>query len=115
MRISDWSSDVCSSDLIYGGLMPTGWMRWIFDQHEFPFTIVYPRQLDAGKLRKDFDVVILPHAAFQIQAARASGDGMFRGRGDDKQAKPEELHADRKSGVEGKSGAGGRDAGGGRK
>ncbi|WP_201791930.1 M14 family metallopeptidase [Sphingopyxis witflariensis] len=79
---------------VYGGLMPTGWMRWIFDQHEFPFTIVHPQQLDAGRLRKDFDVVILPHAAFQLQAARASGDGMFRGRGDDKQPKPEEIPAE---------------------
>lgn len=79
---------------IYGGLMPTGWMRWIFDQHEFPFTIVYPKQLDVGKLRKDFDVIIMPHAAFQLQAARASGDGMFRGRGDDKQPKPEEIPAE---------------------
>ncbi|KGB55972.1 Zinc carboxypeptidase [Sphingopyxis sp. LC81] len=79
---------------VYGGLMPTGWMRWIFDQHEFPFTIVYPQQLDAGKLRKDFDVVILPHAAFQLQTARASGDGMFRGRGDDKQPKPEDIPAE---------------------
>jgi hypothetical protein len=79
---------------VYGGLMPTGWMRWIFDQHEFPFTIVYPQQLDAGKLRKDFDVVILPHAAFQPKAARASGDGMFRGREDDKQPKPEDIPAE---------------------
>lgn len=79
---------------IYGGLMPTGWMRWIFDQHEFPFTIVYPQQLDAGKLRKDFDVVILPHAAFQLKVERASGDGMFRGRGDAKQPKPEEIPAE---------------------
>src|SRR3546814_20097151 len=85
---------------IYGGLMPTGWMRWIFDQHEFPFTIVYPRQLDAGKLRKDFDVVILPHAAFQLQAARASGDGMFRGPGHDTPRTP----AKRKSWRWGKEG-----------
>ena len=39
-------------------------------------------------------MVIMPHAAFQLQAARASGDGMFRGRGDDKQPKPEEIPAE---------------------
>ncbi|HWT42127.1 MAG TPA: M14 metallopeptidase family protein, partial [Sphingopyxis sp.] len=82
---------------LYGGLMPTGWMRWIFDQHEFPFIIVRPQQLDAGKLRKDFDVIIMPHAAFQLQEGRASGDGMFRGRGDDKQPKPEEIPAEYRS------------------
>lgn len=82
---------------VYGGLMPTGWMRWIFDQHEFSFTIVHPQQLDAGKLRKDFDVIILPHAAFQPRSARASDDGMFRGRSDSKQPKPEDIPAEYRS------------------
>ncbi len=26
----------------YGGSMPSGWTRWIFEQYEFPFEVVYP-------------------------------------------------------------------------
>jgi hypothetical protein len=45
---------------VYGGSMPSGWNRWLLEQFEFPYTVVYPQRLDAGALRKDFDVVILP-------------------------------------------------------
>ncbi len=33
----------------YGGSMTSGWMRWIFEQFEFPFEVVYPAALDAGQ------------------------------------------------------------------
>ena len=45
---------------IYGGSMPSGWDRWLLEQFEFPYTVVYPQRLDAGNLRKEFDVVLLP-------------------------------------------------------
>lgn len=79
---------------VYGGLMPTGWMRWIFDQFEFPFTVVYPQQLETGNLDEDFDAVILPHGAFAMGAARADDDGMFRGRSNGKQPAPEHIPAE---------------------
>ncbi|HEX9164511.1 MAG TPA: peptidase, partial [Gemmatimonadales bacterium] len=44
----------------YGGSMPSGWIRWLLEQMEVPFTVVYPGRLDAGDLRKDFDVLIFP-------------------------------------------------------
>ncbi|WP_158912544.1 M14 metallopeptidase family protein [Caulobacter sp. S45] len=44
---------------IYGGSMASGWTRWIFDQFEFPFTRVYPPELDHGDLNKKYDVLIL--------------------------------------------------------
>src|SRR5262245_50258690 len=31
----------------YGGSMPSGWTRWILEQFEFPFTVIYPQTLDA--------------------------------------------------------------------
>ena len=40
--------------------MPSGWVRWILEQFAFPFEVVYPPRFDAGDLRKDFDVLILP-------------------------------------------------------
>lgn len=42
----------------YGGSMPSGWTRWILEQYEFPFTVVYPQTLDAGNLADKFDVII---------------------------------------------------------
>jgi len=43
---------------VYGGNMPAGWIRWLFEQFEFPYTVIYPQRIDAGKLAKDFDVVV---------------------------------------------------------
>ncbi|PZQ58347.1 MAG: peptidase, partial [Phenylobacterium zucineum] len=42
----------------YGGVMPSGWIRWIFEQFEFPYEVVYPAGLDAGGLNKKFDVLL---------------------------------------------------------
>jgi hypothetical protein len=42
----------------YGGSMPSGWTRWIFEQYEFPFEVVYPQMLDAGNLRAKYDVLV---------------------------------------------------------
>ena len=42
----------------YGGSMPSGWTRWIFEQYEFPFEVVYPQTLDAGNLNAKFDVLV---------------------------------------------------------
>jgi hypothetical protein len=42
----------------YGGSMPSGWTRWIFEQYEFPFEVVYPATLDAGNLNAKFDVLV---------------------------------------------------------
>jgi hypothetical protein len=42
----------------YGGSMPSGWLRWLFEQFEFPYTTVYPQTLDAGNLNARFDEII---------------------------------------------------------
>ena len=34
----------------YGGSMPSGWTRWILEQHEFEYERVFARELDAGGL-----------------------------------------------------------------
>ncbi len=51
----------------YGGSMRSGWTRWLLEQFEFPFTVVYPPELDAGNLRDRFDVIILPDGARPIE------------------------------------------------
>jgi hypothetical protein len=48
----------------YGGLMTSGWDRWLFEQYEFPFQVIYPQTLDAGDLKKQFDVIVFTDGAF---------------------------------------------------
>jgi hypothetical protein len=57
----------------YGGSMPSGWTRWILEQYEFPFEIVYPQTLDAGNLHEKFDVLVF------VSGAIPAGDGAAPG------------------------------------
>jgi Zinc carboxypeptidase len=43
----------------YGGSTPSGWARLVLEQFGFPYTVVYPKTLDAGNLAKTYDVLIL--------------------------------------------------------
>jgi hypothetical protein len=54
----------------YGGSMPSGWTRWLFEQFEFPFTVVYPQTLDAGDLINKFDVVVFVTGAIPARDGR---------------------------------------------
>ncbi|GHV47485.1 peptidase [Bacteroidia bacterium] len=48
----------------YGGSMDSGWIRWLFEQaFPFPFDVIYPQALDAGDLKKKYDVIIFPGGA----------------------------------------------------
>jgi len=48
----------------YGGAIPAGWTRWLLEQYEFPFTVVYPKELDAGKLNAKYDVLLFADGTF---------------------------------------------------
>jgi hypothetical protein len=48
----------------YGGLTSSGWTRWLLEQFEFPYEIVYPQALERGNLRDKYDVVLLPDEAY---------------------------------------------------
>lgn len=43
--------------------MPSGWARFVLEQFEFPYEVVFPPSLDAGNLISKFDVLILPDGA----------------------------------------------------
>ncbi len=78
----------------YGGSMPSGWTRWILEQYEFPFTVVYPQTLDAGDLASKFDVILFVTGAIPAPRASRGGeqsmDEMMMGRA----PKPEDLPAE---------------------
>ncbi len=59
----------------YGGSMPSGWTRWLFEQYEFPFEVVYPAGLDAGDLKSKFDVVVFTDGAIRRGAVGGRGGG----------------------------------------
>jgi hypothetical protein len=65
----------------YGGSMPSGWTRWLFEQYEFPFEVVYPSALDAGDLKSKFDVLVFTSGAINRGGAggRGGGGGGFGG------------------------------------
>ncbi len=73
----------------YGGLMPSGWLRFLFEQFEFPYTVVYPQTLDAGNLNASFDALVFSDGAITIPGR----DGLAGG-GRSEQPKPETLPAE---------------------
>jgi hypothetical protein len=68
----------------YGGSMESGWTRWILEQFEFPFTRVFPPDLDAGNLNARYDVLIFVDGG--IPSAQVGGRG---GRGTGRGGAPE--------------------------
>jgi hypothetical protein len=59
----------------YGGSMPSGWTRFILEQFEFPFEVVYPKALDAGNLSSRFDVLIFPSGVGPAAGGVGRGGG----------------------------------------
>ena len=57
----------------YGGSMPSGWTRLLFEQFGFAFDVIYPPQLDAGNLREKYDVILFPSGAIPRTGTSASG------------------------------------------
>jgi hypothetical protein len=47
----------------YGGSIPSGWTRWILEQFEFPYQVVFAPELDQGGLRDKFEVLIFVNGA----------------------------------------------------
>ena len=62
----------------YGGSMPSGWLRWILEEFEFPFEQVFPKTLDAGNLAAAYDVLVFVTGAIPEQDRPAPrGRGVF--------------------------------------
>ena len=64
----------------YGGSMPSGQIRWMLEQFEFPYKLVYPQDIDDGRLQGKYDVLILPSGALSandasMRARLAARDG----------------------------------------
>jgi len=78
----------------YGGSMPSGWLRFILEQFEFPYELVFAPMLDAGNLVAKFDVIILPDGAISQRLRAGGGQGGFGGPGGDRQLRDSDLPAE---------------------
>ncbi len=76
----------------YGGSMPSGWVRWLLEQYEFPFAVVYPPTLDAGDLAGKFDVLIFVDGG--IPARDGGGPGGRGGGGGGGAPDPQSIPAE---------------------
>lgn len=68
----------------YGGGMPSGWTRLLFENFEFPYEVVYPPMLDAGNLREKYDVLVFNNSGLGVgggRGGRGGGGGAGRGAG----------------------------------
>jgi len=72
LRIGLWDT--------YGGSMASGWIRWLLEQFEFPYQLVFAPDLDAGGLSDRFDALIFVGGS--IPRAVSEGPAGGAGRGD---------------------------------
>ena len=61
----------------YGGSMPSGWTRWLFEQFEFRYELVYPQRLNEGRLSRDFDVIVFVDGAIPVARGPAGEQSMY--------------------------------------
>jgi len=74
---------------VYGGAISSGWMRFVFDQFEFPYDVVFANDIDNGDLAAKYDVLILPDGAtLQVDTA---------GRGFESRLQPDKVPAEWRS------------------
>jgi len=66
---------------VYGGSIPSGWTRFVLEQFEFPYEVVYPKVSEAGNLSTRFDVLIFPSDVGPAPAGSGRGGGGGSGSG----------------------------------
>ncbi|MCH7410160.1 M14 family metallopeptidase [Belliella sp. DSM 111904] len=60
----------------YGGSMPSGWVRWILEQYNFDFQLIFAKEIDQGNLNSKYDAILFISGG--IPSFESSGGG-FRG------------------------------------
>lgn len=66
-RIAIWDT--------YGGSMPSGWLRLIMEQYHFAAEVIYAKDIDTGKLKTKYDVIVFVGGAIPSLAANAGRGG----------------------------------------
>ena len=81
MRIAIWNT--------YGGSIPAGWVSWLMEQYHYDYKMIYSQEIDAGALRKKYDMIIFVTGAIPDTGKPKKSDYWFG-----KLPKPEELTAE---------------------
>ena len=62
----------------YGGSMSAGWVRWILEQHQFTFSLLYAKEIDLGNLKSKYDVIVFMGGAIPgLKGQMVSRDDSF--------------------------------------
>mgnify|MGYP002223827489 CR=1 FL=1 len=61
----------------YGGSMPSGWVRYLFEQFHFVADIIYAKDIDTGSLKQKYDVIIFVGGAIPSITTTGRGFGGF--------------------------------------
>lgn len=84
MRIGLWDT--------YGGSMASGWVRWLMEQYHYPTELVYAQDIDAGNLKKKYDVIVFVTRAIPA-VGNTRGENEYGGAAS-RGPKAEEIPAD---------------------
>jgi hypothetical protein len=81
---------------VYGGSLPSGWIRWLTEQYHFPVEVIYTKDIDSIDLRSKYDMILfvsgaIPAVAAPGTAAQRRGGFGFR------QPRPEEIPGEYRS------------------
>lgn len=59
----------------YGGSMPSGWVRWILEQYNFEFELIFAKEIDAGNLNKKYDAILFISGGIPAPGRGNAGGG----------------------------------------
>jgi|688.fasta_scaffold04426_6 hypothetical protein len=74
----------------YGGSMPSGWTRFLLEQFNFPYQLIYAKDIDSTPLLEKFDLIIFVGGA--IPAYNPNNPSAGRGREINKETIPVVFH-----------------------
>ena len=57
---------------VYGGSMPSGWIRWLAEQYHFDAQVIFPKDIDQGGLKSRFDAIVL--VTGMVPALKGAGE-----------------------------------------
>lgn len=60
---------------VYGGSMPSGWIRWLMEQYHFDATVIYPQDIDKGDLKAKYDVIVFVGGAIPAVGSNGRNSG----------------------------------------
>ncbi len=56
----------------YGGSMTSGWTRWIMEQFNYSFDVIYPKNIDTGDLKSKYDVIVFTGGAIPAVSSQTN-------------------------------------------